>query len=185
MYFQCLSPVFLVKLPRCSKSTLTVKLMLFFEDKAIFICKKRSSPRPFKYTSVLDLSLHSEAYRETAPGVQGSPGCVTGTVWNMSDLLPSDLPVLVSWLPPQIKSYLALSKDVKVCSTHYEHLFKIFNINPFVVGTCFEICLLATSELFTVNHIWIEMKELHLTWERKIHTTCVYKATHYRWLLWW
>jgi len=28
------------------------------------------------------------------------------------------------------------------------------------------------------------MKELHLTSESKIHTTCVYKATHYRWMPW-
>lgn len=159
--------------------------MLSFEDKASFTCEKRSSPRtssaPALWISAARSPRHTEKqlleFRDPSSAWQVQYGTcqtscpLTCQCWQVSF--------------PQIKSYLALSKDVKVCSTHHEHLFKIFNINTVVVGTCFEICLLATSELFTVNHIWIEMKELHLTSERKIHTTCVYKATHYRWLLWW
>lgn len=88
-------------------------MILSFEDRAIFTCKKSSSPRPLKCTSALDLSSpHSEAYRETAPGVQGFLECVTGTVWNMSDLLPSDLPVLASQLPTH-KKLLGLIKGCK------------------------------------------------------------------------
>lgn len=112
MYFQCLIPIFFVKQLCCSKlsSTSIVRLMLSFEDKAIFTCKKRSSPRLLKCTSVLDLSSpHSEAYGETASGVQGSLECVTGTAWNMSDPLPSDLPVLASQLPTN-KKLLGLIK---------------------------------------------------------------------------
>lgn len=48
---------------------------------------------------------------------------VTGTLWDMSDPLPSDLPVLASQLPSNKKSYLAFLKDVKVCSAHYEHFY--------------------------------------------------------------
>jgi len=129
-----------------------------FEDneniKAIFISKKRHSSLDLSSAPLFWISIACTARRRETATV--STGITQAhALWDVSDLLSSELTVLASQLPLNETSYLALSEDVKVCScTLWTSLFKICNINTVVVWDLFwNLSLSNVRVIYSKSHL--------------------------------